>query len=659
MSESRVERPPLSELVDRALAQDTRRLQKLLLIVYENPDGARAAFRARVGQVGARAAGTEMAAEPTSFGRINAASQAALASASREAGYVGGIAYLLQAQRTNPTAVAQLLTERFYTSAGAVFQDPAVAYRSWSASLRSESPHQTAARMARSPESIAAIRPGGGRFAAALAARALDAQYAREHAAAFARHHDALSLPNEASLPRDIAELRQRPGGRLPRTLELRLEAFTADFRGKLAEAYVDAPRAERTFHEILAREGSEASVQAVRRSPQMLGTLRTDPAAADLAHAAVQRGASAYELNRITNPAQAADLLQRETERSFARQCANPAAALRRIQSAIRLHGIDRVSGEISVDPLRYFAPLDGGHLNGSALAAEARELADVSRAADSFIGAATSRLDRAHPAPELPLDGTARQAVQAHVDALALAGQRGDLHEALNNTANALERAEQAFRWHAIRETQLLNALKGVFKKPEVAIEELVTLATKKGNKAAIETLEKKPERIAAVAGSLRNARAAAAKATINARQFLEAREALKNVHYTDPLGQVHRGAENVRASTTAELGSSAADLAEKTSRLQALGDVDGSRARAVHAVQSLSPDQADALINAVAGRNPEAAKPLQGVRETAAAARGNPAQRREGTPLPGVHHAVLQAAQMARTMGEGPTL
>lgn len=659
MPESSAERPPLNHLVDTALAQDSRRFQKLLSGVYHDPDAARDAFRGRAAVVGPRAAGSELAATPEAFGAVRADLTAqARAPLAREAGYVGGLAYLLQQQRESPEVVAKLLTERFFQGAKAAFEDASLLYRAWGEAVRTEGPQAASERLAANPGSFAPLRPGGERYVHLLARRALDAEHARAHAAEHQRAEAGREVERQPRLPTTIADLELRPGGRLPRPLELKLEAFAADFRGKLSAAYLDPARAEATFHEIAGREGLQATVASVRRSPQILGPLTPDPNAGLLAHAAARRGARAYELNAVRNPAHAAELLERETLRSFQRQVANPAEALRNIQAALRTHGIEAVSEEIQRDPLRYFAPLEEQTLSPTGLAAEVRALADAGAVADHYVTDATARRHAPRPVRDLPVDGTAAESLQAHADATRLQGRKGELHVALNNAANALRRVEDAVKWYGIRQAQLRSSLRTVFADPLTAEADLIRLAEQKGATAAIERLTKSPHKIGPLVGNRSDARRAAVSAGARARDFFEARDARDNVQYTDPEGTVHLGVEKVRAATTAELGSSAADLTDTETRLREVGGVEGSRARAIHAVQALSPEQADRLVKALQTRNPDTARPLQVVRDTAAARRESATA---GTPMlpPGTHHTVIQVGQLLRSAGEGPTM
>jgi hypothetical protein len=659
MPDPTVERPPLSELVDRALSADARRLQKLLASIYADPPAVREAFRHRAAVVGPQPAGSEMAQNPASFGALRPLVPEAHAGTAREAGYVAGLAYLLQANRENPPVAAKLLTQRFYQASRAVFEDVPLMYRNWAEAVRRDGAATAASRLEAEPQSFAPLRQGGDRFAQNVAARGLDAEHARAHAAAHEVEHNATAILRRPRLPRTVHELENRHGGRLPRPLEIRLEAFSFDFRGKLAAAYMDPELAEAAFHHIGNREGFQATVLAVRRSPQLLGPLTDDPNAAEIAYAAARRGARAYELNAISNPAHAADLLHRETQASLARQCSNPADALRRIEAAMRERGVGAVSAEIQSDPLRYFAPLADRTMNPSALAAEARALGEATRAAGQYVSEATARLDAPRSVRDLPVGGTAADALQAHADATLLSTRKGDLHEVLNEAANALRRVERAEKWHEIRLAQLRTALREIYASPADAEAALIDLADRRGPKEAARHLEKKPQALGILNANRRTARAAAADAAIHATNYFDARAARTDVQYKDRDGHIHRGVENVRAATTREIGTSSADLTDTQRQLSSLGDVEGTRARAIHVVQGLSPEQADQLVTALQQRNPHAAQPLQIVRDTAAARREGGDLRRESMLPSGSHHTVLQAAQLVRSAAEGPTM
>lgn len=654
MPDPSTERPALTELVDRALAQDSRRFQRLLAKLYVDPQAAQEAFRVRAAEAGAQTAGQELAAEPKSFGAMRAGIELdARVPLARETGYVGGLAHLLHIHRENPQIVAEVLTDRFHRSAGAVFVDVPQMHRTWAEAVQADGLEAAAARLTSDPQSFGALRPGGERFARELAVRGTDAAHARAHAATHAREHESMQVEARLRLPGSVADLENRPGGRLPRPLELKLEAFTADFRGKLAAAYVDPERAEAAFHEISTREGMQVTVQGVRRSPQVLGPLRNDDTAAVLAYAAARRGARAYEINSVRNPAQAADLLLRETQRSLARQVANPAEALDRIQAAIRARGVERVSEEIQREPRQFFAPLGEQTLNPASLAADVRALGEADRVADHYVSEATERRSAPRTVRDLPVHGPAADALQAHVDATTLLSRKGDLHVVLNEAANALTRVESAVKWYGIREAQLRTALRQLYANPVNAEAELIRLADEKGADAAIECLVKKPKRLGALASG--RSGDAARVAEIHARAFFDARDKRENVHYTDRNGQIHRGVESVRGATTAEIGSSSAELNQTETQLRDLSGVEGTRARAIHAVEGLSPEQADRLVTALQSRNPHAAQPLQAVRETAAARREIGAPGRPVLP-PGAHHTVIQGLQIVRSMSEG---
>ncbi|HEU4559049.1 MAG TPA: hypothetical protein VFS20_14410 [Longimicrobium sp.] len=640
--------------MDRALTQDTRRLTNLLGQLYEVPESARDRFRARAAEIGPQSCGRELAADPARFGTLRTGlTQQQREGVAAEAGYIAGIAYALQANRSNAPAVAKLLTERFYRAAATVFERPSAVYASLIAAAQREGP-AAAARLQSEPESFGELRPGGDRYARALASRAEDLVHARGHAGETVRTAAAGHEPG-AGLPRNVRELRDRPGGRLPRTLEIKLEAFTSDFRAKLAAAYLDPEAAERKFHEIIGREGAGATVFTVRRSPQVLGALGPNPNAALVAGEAARRGARAYELHNIQNPAHAADVLQRETESSLARQCAEPATALRNVLDAIRRHGLDRVADEVIRNPEQHFGGARAGTtLNGPALSAQLRELSAAMQVADRYVDAATDRIENRVP-PELPLRGAAFDAVQAHVDASALASRRDALQITLNNSSNALDRAERAEQWDGIRTAQLDSELRKVYRDPIAARENLLARFAENGAEPALRVLEKNPQEIGTLVSTPRAVRRHAAEAALYARTLFNARTALAAVRYTDSHGREHLGAQQVKEASTADMGVAAADLRTTTERLEQLGKVDGTRERAVSAVQALSPEQADQLLDAVRARNTDAAAaPIQAVKAAADTRRNATSLFHSGAP-----HLVLQTAQVLRSMGEGPTL
>lgn len=650
--------PPLSEVVDRALDQDRRRFDKLLNAMYLDPQAARDAFAARAAAVGAQKAGREMADGPAAFGELKAISPDRIVA--REAGFVGAISHLLQNER-NPDTIARLLNERFFQGACTVFEDAGRMFKAWRDAVDARGMYTAAAELASDPSSFGVLRPNidsarahgsappPAPYGRALASRGFDAEVARAHSASVKR--DLAPEGARPALPRTVDELVNREGGRLPRVLEMKLEALSADFRGMLARAYRDPVGAEATFHEIVGREGLQTTVLGVRRQPALLGQLTEAPDAADLAYGAGKRGARAYELHAIRNPSQAAEVVRREAERALARQVANPADALRHIQAAMRTHGVDRVAEEIHRDPLRYFTPRQDQTLDPAGLAAEARAVGDANRAADEY-AAAEVRRQQPDRAQAVSAPAAAASALQAHADATLLFEKKGDLHEILNDAANAARRAEDAVKWHDIYQSQLRRALGRIYANPAAAEEAFLRVADEDGHGAAIERLTKKPQKLGALAPDKGAAKESSRSAGGVAFSYLTAREKLENVEWRDRDGHLHRGVTNVRAATTAELKTSAADLSETERRMAEMGGVEGTRERAVERVQALSPDQADELIAALKARNPGAADSIQAVRQAAAA-------RREGMMPAGAAQTVMQTAQIVRTMGEGPTM
>jgi hypothetical protein len=644
--------PPLSEVVDRALAQDNRRFETLLTAMYIDADAAREAFYARASTAGAQKAGKEMSDAPDSYGALKDPSPSRIVA--KEAGFVGAVSHMLRHER-NAETIATVLNERFFQGACTVFEDAGRMFRHWRTAVDANGIHSAAAQLASNPSSFGALRenidtgrshgstPPASPFGRALASRGFDAEVARAHSASVSRD---VAAPARPLLPRTLEELTNREGGRLPRPLELKLKGFAADYRGMLARAYRDPERADAAFHSLVGREGLQGAVLGVRREPTLLGPLTDAPEAAELAYGAAKRGARAYELHEIRNPTQAAEAVQRDAERMLARQVANPDEALRRVQVAMRRYGVDRVAEEIQREPQRYFTPRDDRAFAPHALAAQARGIGEANRAADEYVAAEVRRQnpERAVVSPT----AAAAAAVEAHAEATRLQEKKGDLHEVLNNAANAARRAEDAVKWHGIYQSQFHRKISRIFANPAAAEKAFLEAADKDGYAAAIDQLTKKPQKLGTLARDRATAKDTASTAGGVAFSYLTARESLGAVEWRDRDGVVHQGVESVRATTADELKKSATELAATETRMHEIGGVDATRERAVERVQGLSAAQADELIAALKSLHPDAAQPIQGVRDTAAA-------RRESM-LP---HSVIQTAQTMRSMAEGPTM
>jgi hypothetical protein len=640
--------PPLSEVVDRAVQQDGQRFEKLLAAMYAEPQAARDAFEARADAVGAQKAGRELAQAPATFGAVvPGTSPQRMASIAREAGFVGAAGHMLR-HHQKPEVVAEVLTERFFQGACTVFEDAGRMFRTWRNAVDVEGAAAAATRLASEPAAFGTLRPGAADYARTLASRGLDAEVARAHAASRQREHQAEA---RSRLPRSAGDLVARDGWRLPRTLELKLEALTRDFRGMLSTAYRDAERAEAAFHAMVAREGLQGAILVVRREPARLGPLTDTHDATDLAYRAVKRGARAYELHAIRNPSEAAEALQRDRERSLARQVADPAGALREILAAMRRYGVESVAEEIRREPQRYFTALDDAPLNATALAADVRALGEAARTADEHVAAEAQRQVPERLPAVAATDGAAA-AVQAHVEATSLFERKGDLHERLNDAANAARRAEDAAKWHGIYKSQFQRSLGRIYANPAAAEIAFLRAVDEDGLAAAIEKLTRKPKSLGTLAPDRAAAREAARGAGGEAYNYVTAREKMETVEWTDPVGTVHRGLGDVRSATVAEIRSSAAALTDTERRMHDLGGVAGTRERAVERLQALSPEQADQITAALRARHPEAARPIQALREAAASGRG-------GVLPAGAGHAVVQTVQMVRSLGEGPTM
>lgn len=274
-----------------------------------------------------------------------------------------------------------------------------------------------------------------------------------------------------------------------------------------------------------------------------------------------------------------------------------------------------------------------------------------EANRAADEYL-AAEVRRQQPERAPVVSPTAAAAAAVEAHAEATVLHERKGDLHEVLNDAANAARRVEDAVKWHGIYQSQFRRALGRIYANPAAVEEAFLRAADQDGHAAAIERLTKKPQKLGGLVPDRAEARESSRSAGGIAFSYLTARESLGNVEWRDRDGLVHRGVAEVRAATADELKSSAADLTATETRMRDLGGMEGTRERAVERVQALSPEQADELIAALKARSPNAAESIQTVRDTAAA-------RREGLLPQGAAQTAMQTVQMLRSMGEGPTM
>ena len=664
MAEQHPPAAPLEEILDRAVRQETRRFVRLLDRLYTDPDRVRAALRAEAASVGPRAAGRLLGETPHRFGTVRPEhSPETVSVIAREAGYVGGLAHELQASRGNPILAAKLLSERFAQAARGWFQDPERFYEVWSRTLSEVGPQEAARRLQLRPDGFGTPRPGIEAYVGALAGRGVDAAYAKVHATAFQRDYYASLGARLARLPRSTEELVGRPAGRLPPRLEMKLEAFTADFRGKLTEAYASPAAAEDRFHDLVAREGTAAAVALVRAAPERLGDLSARPDAPQVAELAARRGARAYELNGIRNPAHAAEVLQQDTERSFARQCANPGEALQRILRAIRSYGLEPTLRRVQESPGAFFQAREGEPLDVGSLSADVRALGNAEQIAASFLAAEDARMQQGRPVRDLPVGDPAHRAVTEYVEAEALSAHKADLHARINQASTALHQVETTARWEGLHERQLLAALRDAYRDPAAARDNLLSLAEQRGSAFALRVLQKNPHRLgelktqpAPLLGwipvrSTAAARKAAGEAVPYADALLRARKALRDVEWTDPGGTRHPGAERVQAASTREIATAATELRTTTETLRSLGGVSGARERAVAALSTLPEEKGEQVLSRAAAENPSAGESVQKLREAARK------DRSRGAGIPGTAQSLIQSVQTTRTLAEGP--
>jgi hypothetical protein len=656
----------LDALLDRAVRQETRRFVRLLDRIYSDPDQARTALRDRVSELGPRAAGREMGNDPARFGSLRPGhTPETLRPLAREAGYVGGLAHEMQGSRGNPILVAKLLNERFQKAVQSWFADPERFHAAWARAVATAGPEEAARRLTVRPQAFGSPRSGIETYISAIAARGRDAATAAEHSADFERTYYATLGDRLARLPRTTAEITNRPTGRLPAQLEMKLEAFAADFRGKLGAAYRDPAEAERRFHDLVAREGTGGAAAVVRREPATLGDLNPRDDAAVLADQAARRGARAYDLNGIRNPAHAADVLLQETERAFARQCANPGEALVQIQRAIREHGLRNTVQRVRDEPEAFFRPREGESLNATSLSGDVLALGQADQVAASYLAAEAARQQRPAPAADLPVDDPALRAASDFVEAERLSSHKQGLHARLNDASTALHDVERTARWTGIHDRQFTSALRDVYRDPAAAKKRFVAIADRRGDEAALRTLRKSPQRLGALkttpsaylgwAGlqSTADAKRAAPDAATYGASYLRSRRAQREMEWTDPSGATHRGTDQVRAAATREIAGSGAELNATQDSLRSLGGPAAAKERAVSNLGRLPEDQADGVLSKVAAQKPEATESVGRLRDSLRNAR-------QGAAAPGVRQtlgAVVQGIQITRTLAEGP--
>ena len=656
----------LDALLDRAVRQETRRFVRLLDRIYTDPDQARTALRDRVTVLGPRAAGREMGSDPARFGSLRPGhTPETLRPLAREAGYIGGLAHEMQGSRGNPLLAAKLLNERFQTAVKSWFADPERFHPAWARAVATAGPEEAARRLAVRPDAFGSPRPGIETYISAIAARGRDAATAAEHSAAFERTYYATLGDRLDRLPRTTGELTNRPTGRLPAQLEMKLEAFTADFRGKLGAVYRDPAEAERRFHDLVAREGTGGAAAVVRREPAALGDLAARDDAAALADQAARRGARAYDLNGIRNPAHAADVLLQETERAFARQCANPGEALLQIQRAIREHGVRETVQRVRDEPEAFFRPREGEPLNPASLSGDILALAHADQVAALYLATEATRQQHPAPAADLPVDEPAHRAASEFVEAERLSSQKQGLHARLNDASTALHHVERTERWTGINDRQFTSALRDVYRDPAAAKKRFVAIADRHGDAAALRALRKSPQRLGALktapsaylgwAGlqSTAGAKRAAPDAATYGASYLNSRRAVRETAWTDPSGATHRGAERVRGAATREIAGSGAELNATQDSLRALGGPAATKERAVSRLGRLPEDQAEGVLSKVAAQKPGAGESVGRLRDSLR-------NGRPGATGPGVQQtlgAVVQAIQITRTLAEGP--
>jgi hypothetical protein len=656
----------LDALLDRAVRQETRRFVRLLDRIYTDPDQARAALRDRVSEVGPRAAGREMGADPARLGTLRPdLAPDALRPLAGEAGYAGGLAHEMQGSRGNPILAAKLLDERFQKAVQSCFSDPGRFHSAWARAVAASGPEEAARRLAARPRDFGSPRPEIETYISAVAARGRDAAAAAEHSAAFERTYYATLGDRLPRLPRTPDELTHRPTGRLPALLEMKLEAFTADFRGKLAAAYRDPAEAERRFHDLVAREGTGGAAAVVRRAPGTLGDLAAREDAAGLADQAARRGARAYDLDGIRNPAHAADVLLQETERAFARQCVNPGEALLRIQRAIRDHGVRHTARRVRDEPEGFFQPRADQQLDPDSLSGAVYALGQADRVAASYLAAEAARRQRPAPAVDLSVDEPALRAAADFAEAERLSEHKQDLHARLNDASTALHDVERTARWTGIHDRQFASALREVYRDPAAAKKRFVAVADRLGDDAALRALRERPDRLGTLkrtpsvylgwAGlqSTADARWTAPDAATHGASYLQSRRAQRDMEWTDPSGTAHRGADQIREAATREIAASGAELNATQDSLRSLGGPAAARDRAVSTLSRLPEGRADDILSRAAARKPEAAESVGRLRDSLRTAR-------QGTAGPGAQQAlgaVVQGIQITRALAEGP--
>jgi hypothetical protein len=425
--------------------------------------------------------------------------------------------------------------------------------------------------------------------------------------------------------------------------LELKLEAYVSDFRGKLDLAYRHGGAAEEAFHSLVAREGLSSAVAIVQRDPRILGQLVIDPSAAETAVAAAARGAKAYELNGISNPAQAAEILQRETQLALARRCGNPLVALLAVNDAIRRFGADLVVDEIAARPTTFFVPVSPTErLNGPAIAADIRAL-EAARAAGQRYVESTVTL----PLPGLPVGSRLEASIREYAEAEETSARKQGLHVAANEAGAKLRAVESAEKWKHIQSKQFDAELGDAFKDGPKARQAFDTMAKADGHAKALALLESRPAKFGRVKD-----RASVGSAVRYAKAMVEKATYLETVEWTDAGGVHHKGGAAVRTAAARQMGDAAAEVGQAERALRRSGGPGSAFERVISAMGALG-DRIGPVVAQLVGARPElkdaaekAHAELNG-RQAGGATRG----------LPGIS-IIPQLAGHVRQAAEGPT-
>lgn len=651
--------PELTSAVDRAIQQETRRYVKRLDALYTNPDQARAAFRAEVDQVGARAATRSLAQDPARFGQVRPGlSPVQVRALVSDCATSGSTAYELLKTRDNPLQLERVLEDRFHRGMRQCFQDGDQAYQRWSLMVQNASEGTAAERLLARPEAFGQLRPGiAPAHVEALVERARGAGLARGVAEQMEKSYTQTLAERIPALPRTKDELLHRTTGRLPASLEQKLEHFARDFRFKLARAYAVPGEAERRFHELVTREGSDGAARLVRRDPAVLGRLNAGPEAELIAQQAAVRGGRAYELNLIRTPVQAHEALERDQLRSSAYSVSNPREALGTIQEAVRVHVAERAAPEV-----------------GSPAAARAVAPATPAPAAPAPASPAPAADRSAVPAQDLPAPGAPAEAyvpgpVDSALESLAqaeqLAAQRDALYREIHAASGTLRSLEDAGKWAQLHSQQLDGALQQVYADPKAARQAFDELAATKGDDAALQALRQSPDSLGELRAetpdgvmgmlgkrSTEQAREHAAVAAQYGEAMLAAKNTLRDVEWNSAAGGVQKGAELVRRECTSVVARSAQELARVDTSLQRLGGTEGAQHNVFFALRDqghAGPETAAPALDRAARANPA----LAGVAE----------QTKDKLTIPTnaamlTYRVVKEAAKTVQGLAEGPS-